>query len=114
MNDVTDIYNEAANKWSDNKGVGSVILSEPLSVMNFVTMVLDKMVAKTPELTSLIITETMEDRANITYYLDNTSELKDIHKQLNYLLPMLLIVLLIMLYLCISMRLKYMKLIMLI
>lgn len=42
MNDVTDIYNEAANKWSDNKGVGSVILSEPLSVMNFVTMVLDK------------------------------------------------------------------------
>lgn len=82
MNDVTDIYNEAANKWSDNKGVGSVILSEPLSVMNFVTMVLDKMVAKTPELTSLIITETMEDRANITYYLDNTSELKDIHKQL--------------------------------
>lgn len=42
MNDVTDIYNEAANKWSANKGVGSVILSEPLSVMNFVTMVLDK------------------------------------------------------------------------
>ena len=31
MNDVTDIYNEAANKWSANKGVGSVILSEPLS-----------------------------------------------------------------------------------
>lgn len=40
------------------------------------------MVAKTPDLTSLIITETMEDRANINYYLDNTSEFKEIHKQL--------------------------------
>lgn len=82
MSDVNDIYNEAAEKWSANKGIGSVILSEPLSLIGFIVQVLDRMVAKTPKLTSLIIVESIADRANFLYYLENTSKYNEIHKNL--------------------------------
>ncbi len=71
--EVNEIYNEAANKWSTNKGVGTVILCEPLSTIEFVQIVLDKMIVRNLNLTALIITSDLIEKTDIIHYLKEVS-----------------------------------------
>lgn len=86
VNQIDDIYDEAANKWRTNKGIGTVILSEPLDVMKFVVSILDKMLDKTvrdnKKLLGLIIVEDLAAKCNIIYYLENHSKHNEEFQQL--------------------------------
>lgn len=81
-NNVEEIFNEAAEKWKLAKGVGSIILSKPLDVTKLAIHILDKMVTKNPKLLVMIIVEDLDTRANVLYYLENTSTNSELYKQL--------------------------------
>ena len=75
MNDnLNPIYEEAAGKWQAKKGKGIVILCEPLDRIKFLTLIIDKMISKNPNLTAWIIVRDMSLRMNLVYALENTSE----------------------------------------
>lgn len=74
--EVIDIYNEAADKWSTNKGVGTVLLCEPLSTMEFVQIVLDKMIVRNQNLAALIIVSDLIERTDMIHYLEEVSAYK--------------------------------------
>lgn len=70
---LNDIYSEAADKWSANKGKGIVCLCEPLSTIKFLVMIIDKMIAKNNLLTTWIIVSDMNERLDLVYSLENES-----------------------------------------
>lgn len=75
MNDnLNPIYEEAAIKWQTKKGNGIVVLCEPLDRIKFLTLIIDKMISKNPNLTAWIIVRDMNLRMNTVYALENTSE----------------------------------------
>lgn len=78
-NKLSDIYEEGANKWLEAKGRGTVHLAEPLDIIKFVVNVLDKMISKNNNLKSWIIVETMNDRLNFIYELENEAKHNDLH-----------------------------------
>lgn len=81
-NNVLEIFNEAADKWRSASGIGSIILTQPLDIIKLAVHILDKMIVKSPDLIVMIITETLTDRANILYAIENTSVNSDSYKKL--------------------------------
>ena len=81
-NNVEEIYNEAADKWRNASGVGSIVLTQPLDIIKLAVHILDKMIVKSPNLLVMIICENLTDRANILYAIENTSANSETYKKL--------------------------------
>ena len=81
-NNVEEIYNEAADKWRNASGVGSIVLTQPLDIIKLAVHILDKMIVKSPNLLVMIICENLTDRANILYAIENISVNSETYKKL--------------------------------
>ena len=68
------LFEEATLNWRDNKGIGSAFVPAPLNDKVLVYQVLAKMYARSPTLTSVIITNDFSTRTEIIEFLTHQND----------------------------------------
>ncbi len=85
INDV-NIFIKAIEHWKENKGMGVAIIPYPLEDKIMVLGVLQKIYAKTPNITTVIITKSFNERQQIIEYLTQQEELKENNEEFKNLI----------------------------
>ena len=84
MKTVNDVFESAINHWNKNIGVGSALIPAPLNDVDMIVAILERMYAKNPNNSILVIVKDFKARAEFIEYLthqedeENNNEFKDI------------------------------------
>lgn len=72
---ITDeLFEKAALNWRDNKGVGTALVPTPLNNKVLIYQVLARMYSRSPTLTTVIITESFNERTDLIEFLTHQDD----------------------------------------
>lgn len=83
MNKIEEMYNDAINKWRNNKGCGTLVVPHPLDKQVIILDILQNMYVKNPLTRAMIIVNNWNSRIALIDYLthqdceENNEEFKD-------------------------------------
>ena len=81
-----EIFENAINRWRDEKGNGTAIIPHPLNDKFMVLGVLQRIYARSPTCNTVIITNSFSERQNITEFITQQENAEENNKEFRDLL----------------------------